>query len=81
MGPKVHIMDESVFDTMSERSAYWTSCLMADGCVYVGKRGYPRIELMGFLLMYNWIASAASGVVKHICSESDFLYIFILYRL
>src|SRR5947208_9626856 len=35
----------------------------------------------GFLLMYNWIASAASGVVKHICSESDFLYILILYRL
>jgi hypothetical protein len=45
MGPKVHVMDDNVFDTITESSAYWVGCLMADGCVYVGKRGNPRIEL------------------------------------
>jgi hypothetical protein len=45
MGPKVHTMDETVFDTITEQSACWIGNLMADGNIYTGKTGNPRIAL------------------------------------
>jgi hypothetical protein len=45
MGPKVHTIDESIFDIITEPSAYWAGNLMADGNIYTGKTGNPRISL------------------------------------
>lgn len=45
MGPKVHTIDETVFDTITEQSAYWIGNMMADGNIYNGKTGNPRIAL------------------------------------
>ena len=45
MGPKVHTIDETVFDAITEQSAYWVGNLMADGNIYTGKTGNPRIAL------------------------------------
>jgi DNA-binding transcriptional regulator WhiA len=45
MGPKVHTVNEAVFDTITEESAYWLGFLMADGNINTGKTGNPRIAL------------------------------------
>ncbi|MGA9149122.1 MAG: hypothetical protein WBZ36_00985, partial [Candidatus Nitrosopolaris sp.] len=45
MGPKIHTIDETVFDTISEQPAYWIGYLMADVNIYSGKAGNPRIAL------------------------------------
>lgn len=45
MGPKVHAMDETVFDTITEESAYWIGYLMADGNIHTGKTGNARVSL------------------------------------
>ena len=45
MGPKVHTVNEAVFDTITEESAYWLGFLMADGSISTGKTGNPRIAL------------------------------------
>lgn len=45
MGPKIHSMDETIFDAITEESAYWVGYLMADGNIHTGKTGNPRISL------------------------------------
>jgi DNA-binding transcriptional regulator WhiA len=45
MGPKVYTVNEAVFDTITEESAYWLGFLMADGSINTGKTGNPRIAL------------------------------------
>jgi hypothetical protein len=45
MGQKIHTINETVFDTLTQESAYWIGNLMADGYIHVGKVGNPRIAL------------------------------------
>jgi len=45
MGPKVHTVDETIFDTFTEEAAYWLGFLMADGHIDTPKIGNPRIGL------------------------------------
>ena len=45
MGSKLHTINEAVFDSITEPSAYWVGSLMTDGNIYTGKTGNPRISL------------------------------------
>ena len=62
LGPKVHTMDESVFDAINEQSANWIGNLMADGNIYTGKTGNPRIAL-----------TLAEGDREHLVKLRNFL--------
>src|SRR6188472_1438044 len=44
-GRKVYTINEAAFDVITEESAYWIGFLIADGNVYTGKTGNPRIAL------------------------------------
>jgi hypothetical protein len=44
-GRKVHTINEAAFNAITEESAYWIGFLIADGNVYTGKTGNPRISL------------------------------------
>jgi len=44
-GKTRYSLDESVFDTITEESAYWMGNLMSDGNISRGKTGNPRIVL------------------------------------
>jgi hypothetical protein len=44
-GRKLHTVNEAAFNVITEESAYWIGCLMADGNVYTGKTGNARIAL------------------------------------
>lgn len=45
MGPKIHTVDETVFDSITDQSAYWASFLMIAGSIYTDKTGNPQIAL------------------------------------
>lgn len=44
-GRKKYTLDESVFDTITEKPAYWMGNLISDGNISSGKTGNPRIAL------------------------------------
>jgi hypothetical protein len=44
-GKTKYSLDKSVFDTITEESAYWMGILMSDGNISSGKTGNPRIAL------------------------------------
>jgi DNA-binding transcriptional regulator WhiA len=45
MGPKIHTVDETVFDSITDQSAYWAGYLMTAGNIYNDKSGNPQISL------------------------------------
>lgn len=44
-GKKKYSLLDSIFDTVSEESAYWMGMLMADGWIFKEKTGNPRIAI------------------------------------
>jgi|GEM_PF-1561355 len=44
-GKTKYTLDDTVFDTITEESAYWMGKLMSDGSISRGKTGNPRIAL------------------------------------
>jgi DNA-binding transcriptional regulator WhiA len=45
MVPKIHTVDETVFDSITDQSAYWAGFLMTAGKIYNNKTGNPQISL------------------------------------
>ena len=45
MVPKIHTVDETVFDSITDQSAYWVGFLMTAGNIYTDKIGNPQISL------------------------------------
>jgi hypothetical protein len=45
MVPKIHTVDETVFDSRTDQSAYWAGFLMTAGNIYTDKSGNPQISL------------------------------------
>jgi hypothetical protein len=44
-GKKKYSLLDSIFDTVTEQSAYWMGMLMADGWIFKEKTGNPRIAI------------------------------------
>jgi hypothetical protein len=45
MTPKIHTVDDTVFDSITDQSAYWAGFLMTAGNIYTGRIGNPQISL------------------------------------
>lgn len=45
MVPKIHTLDKTVFDSITDQSAYWAGFLMTAGNIYTDKSGNPQISL------------------------------------
>jgi hypothetical protein len=45
MGPKIHTVDETVFDSITDQSAYWAGFLITAGNIYTDKTGNPQISV------------------------------------
>ncbi len=56
MGRKLHSLNESVFDIITEKSAYWIGFIMSDGNIYFGGQGNPRISVKLGEQDYNHLA-------------------------
>jgi hypothetical protein len=81
MGPKVHAMDETVFDSINEYSAYWIGYLMADGNLYTGKTGNPRIALTlasddrDHLIKFRRFLNCSNEIQTKICKVNGKVWI------
>jgi hypothetical protein len=45
MVPKIHTVDETVFDSITDQSAFWAGFLLTAGRIYTDKTGKPQISL------------------------------------
>jgi len=45
MVPKSHTVDETVFDSITDQSAFWAGFLMTAGKIHNNKTGNPQISL------------------------------------
>jgi len=61
-GKTKYTLDETVFDNITEKSAYWSGFLMSDGNISYGKTGNARIAL-----------TLAKVDYSHLVKFSDFL--------